>query len=111
MRPFVVKPLLTAEPEITHEQIHIQENSFEIKYNDHYRLADIDFRATYSIKGGSDNSLSFEIEGEALSTFQKCRIGFCLDHPVEECSGKECIITHSNGVIENATFPVNISPS
>ncbi|NEW81150.1 MAG: hypothetical protein GZ094_02135 [Mariniphaga sp.] len=105
------KAWLTVEPEITHEEIDIQENSFQIKYNCHYRLADIDFIATYSIKGDADSSLSFEMEGEALTTFQKCRIGFCLLHPVEECTSKKCIITQSNEVKENATFPVNISPS
>jgi len=105
------KAWLTAEPEITDEEIDIQEDSFQIKYNCHYRLADIDFIATYSIKGDADNSVSFEMVGEALSTFQKSRIGFCLLHPVEECAGKKCIITHSDGEKENTTFPLNISPS
>jgi len=105
------KAWLTAEPEITDEEIDIHENSFEIKYNCHYRLADIDFSATYSIKGNADNSVSFEMEGVALNTFQKCRIGFCLLHPIEECAGKECVIIHSDGEKENATFPLNISPS
>lgn len=105
------KAWLTAEPEITDEKIDIQENSFQIKFKCHYRLFDIDFIAIYSIKGNADNSLSFEMEGEALSTFQKCRIGFCLLHPVEECAGKKCIITNSNGVKENTIFPLNISPS
>jgi|SRR5665647_532180 len=105
------KAWLTAEPEITDEEIDIQENSFQIEYKCHYRLADIDFIATYSIKGDADNSVSFEMEGEALSTFQKCRIGFCLLHPVKECAGKKCVITHSDKDMENTTFPVNISPS
>ena len=105
------KAWLTAEPEITDEKIDIQEDSFQIKYNCHYRLADIDFIATYSIKGDADSSVSFEMEGEALSTFQKCRIGFCLLHPIEECAGKKCSIIHSDGKHESATFPVNISPS
>jgi len=105
------KAWLTAEPEITDEEIDIQEDSFEIRYSCHYRLVDIDFVATYSVKGDADNSVSFEMVGEALSTFQKSRIGFCLLHPVEECAGKKCIITHSDGEKENATFPLNISPS
>jgi len=102
---------LTAEPEIADEKIDIQKDSFEIKYNCHYRLADIDFIATYSIFGNADSSISFEMEGEAFSTFQKCRIGFCLLHPIEECAGKKCIVTHSDGVTKNSIFPVNISPS
>ena len=105
------KAWLTTEPEITDEEIDIQENSFQIKYNCHYRLLDIDFIATYSIKGDVDNSVIFEMEGEALSTFQKCRIGFCLLHPVEECAGKKCVITHSDKDIEITNFPLNISPS
>ena len=105
------KAWLTAEPEITDEKIDIREDSFQIKYNCRYRLFDIDFVATYSIKGYADNSVSFEMVGEALSTFQKSRIGLCLLHPVEKCAGKKCIITHSDGEKENATFPLNISPS
>ena len=104
------KAWLTAEPEITDEEIDIQEDSFQIKYNCHYRLAEIDFIATYSIIGDADSSVSFEMEGEALSTFQKCRIGFCLLHPIEECAGKKCVITHSDGEKKNDTFPLNISP-
>lgn len=103
------KAWLTAEPEITDEEIDIQENSFQIKYNCRYRLLDIEFIATFSIKGDADNSVIFEMEGEALSTFQKCRIGFCLLHPVEECAGKKCVITHSDKDIEITNFPLNIS--
>src|SRR5665647_810692 len=105
------KAWLTAQPEIFDEDIEIQDDSFQIKYKCRYQLGEIDFFATYSIKGDSDCSVSFEMEGEALSTFQKSRIGFCLLHPIEECAGNSCVITHNGGEKANSCFPLNISPA
>ena len=101
---------LTAEPEISDEEIDIREDSFSISYNCRYILGEIDFSAHYSITGTSDHTVIFEMEGEALSTFQKNRIGFCLLHPIEECAGNPCSVIHSNNEEENLIFPLNISP-
>jgi hypothetical protein len=51
------------------------------------------------------------MEGEALSSFEKNRIGFCILHPVKECSGNACIITHSNNIPETLKFPQFVSPT
>jgi D-apionolactonase len=104
------KAWLTAEPEISDEEIDIREDSFQIRYTCRYRLDEIDFSANYSITGTSDHSVVFEMEGEALSTFEKNRIGFCMLHPVEECSGNPCFVTHSNNEEKNLVFPINICP-
>ena len=105
------KVWLTAEPEILDERIDIQENRFQISYNCRYRLDEIDFLAGFKITGESDNSVTFEMEGEAITEFEKSRIGFCLLHPVEECAGNQCFITHPDGENENSYFPLNISSS
>jgi hypothetical protein len=104
------KVWLTAEPEISDEMIDIQENRFQISYNCRYRLDEIDFAAVFKITGESDDSVTFEMEGEALNKFEKSRIGFCLLHPVEECAGNQCFITHPDGKNEISFFPLNISP-
>ena len=101
---------LTVKPVILDEEIEIYADSFRIRYNCRYWSGEIDFLASYSIEGFADNTLTFSFEGEALSTFEKCRIGFCVLHPVEGCSGNPCIITHSDGNQETLTFPVYISP-
>jgi len=104
------KKWLTISPEISDEKIEIQPDSFRIIYRCLYKSEDINFSAWYRIEGKSDNSLNFSFEGEALNTFEKCRIGFCILHPVEACSGKPCNIIHSDGHEETLSFPVYISP-
>jgi hypothetical protein len=50
------------------------------------------------------------MEGEALKTFEKYRIGLCVLHPIEGCAGENCIITHTDNKTENLKFPMLISP-
>ena len=104
------KEWLTINPVITREKFEIHPDSFRIEYHCRYRSGELNFSARYLIEGHSDNSLVFSFEGEALGTFEKSRIGFCVLHPVEGCAGKSCIITHSEGNTETLTFPVHISP-
>lgn len=104
------KEWLTIAPVISEEKIESHADSFNLEYRCNYVSGGISFSAFYKIEGKSDNSLIFSFEGEALSTFEKCRIGFCVLHPVEGCSGRPCIITHSDGNPETNIFPVEISP-
>jgi D-apionolactonase len=104
------KEWLTINPQITEEEIDVQEHSFSIRYKCIYQSREINFAAVYHIEGKQDNSLIFTFEGEALDIFEKNRIGFCVLHPVEGSSGKECIIQHSNQQFESLEFPGLITP-
>ena len=101
---------LTATPEITNEVIEEKPDSFDISYNCRYRLNDIDFNAVFQITGSTDGRITFEMKGEALSTFLKNRIGFCILHPIVGCAGEECRIIRSDGNEEVKSFPVYIDP-
>ncbi len=101
---------LTIRPVISGEKFDIKPDSFKIEYRCLYMSGEIEFSAVYRIEGRSDSTLSFSFEGEALSTFMKCRIGFCILHPVGSCAGNPCLITHSDGSQETIEFPVFISP-
>ena len=101
---------LTIKPEISDEKIEACADSFKITYNCRYQSDEIDFLAIYSIEGFADSTLVFSFEGEALNTFEKSRVGFCVLHPAEYFAGKQCIIAHSDGTREKLTFPVHISP-
>ena len=101
---------LTIDPVITDEKIEAFADSFRIQYTCRYQSGDIDFLSVYSIEGFADNTLVFSFEGEALNTFEKSRIGFCVLHPAEDFAGKQCIIAHSDGTEETLTFPVYICP-
>ncbi len=101
---------LTLEPVITGEKFDIKPDSFRIEYNCLYRSSEIEFSALYTIIGDPDSTLIFRFEGEALNTFEKSRIGFCILHPLEGNKGNPCLITHSDGSTETLEFSVFISP-
>jgi hypothetical protein len=101
---------LNVEPVISGEKIESGSDSFSIDYDCRYRSDEIDFYAHYTIEGKSDSSVIFRMDGEALETFEKSRIGFCILHPLQSCAGKPCLITHSDGNSETISFPVFISP-
>jgi D-apionolactonase len=99
---------IPAEVELGSAQV--RESSFCIKLAATHRAGDIDFSWPGTITGRSDGRITFSFEGLARSTFLKNRIGFCVLHPINECSGVACTIEKSNGIRENSTFPVHISP-
>ncbi|CAN5787521.1 hypothetical protein BH11BAC3_BH11BAC3_45650 [soil metagenome] len=95
---------------ITDEKITVKDNGFFISYTALYQKDDISFKSEFEIEGNADNSIRFKMNGEALSTFMRNRIGLCVHHPINECAGKEVTIQHTNGNIETAVFPKLISP-
>ena len=101
---------LTVSPQIEEEKIHESEDSFEIHLRCRYRKNEMDLVASYILEGKADNSLSLTMEAEALSTFEKNRIGICILHPFEGYAGKNCIIEHTDGSVEQSVFPEDISP-
>jgi D-apionolactonase len=101
---------VTVAPIITEERIEKYKDTFLITYFCSYKMGEVDFHAVCRIEGKNDSSVIFSFDGEALTTFMKNRIGLCLLHPLEECCGKDCIITHQNGETETSKFPVFITP-
>jgi hypothetical protein len=99
---------LTYYPVITDEKFEINPDSFRISYESIY-TGEINFRAHFLIEGFADNTVVFSMDGEAISDFEKNRIGFCVLHPAE-CAGKSCTIGHTNGEEEATMFPRFISP-
>jgi D-apionolactonase len=101
---------LNINPVISSEKIQRGSDNFRIEYSCTYFSDKPLFHAVYIIEGKSDNTITFSFEGEALNTFEKNRLGFCVLHPVKECSGKPCELTHSSGSKELLSFPSIISP-
>jgi len=101
---------LTINPVISDESVESGTDSFFIKYRAHYDSGGIDFIADIIIEGKSDRTVICTLEGEALNTFEKNRIGFCVLHPIEGCAGNNCIIEHFDGTTEQSFFPEDISP-
>ncbi|WP_422079555.1 hypothetical protein [Ulvibacterium sp.] len=84
-------------------------NGFLLQYDCTCKQKEIDFRWKCKIMG-MGNTLTFEINGKAYSRFDANRIGFCVLHPSDKCTGKEVRITHSDGSSTTQTFPEIISP-
>ena len=101
---------LTLEPEIIEESIINNGSSFSVSIKCLYRHSEIEFSAAFLIEGREDNSITFLLRGEALSSFEKNRIGFCVLHPVEGCTGKRCLVIHPDGTKSQNIFPEMISP-
>jgi len=100
----------TVGPEVETEDIVNDEHSFIIKIRSHYRTSEINFVADYTIEGTSENCITVIMEGQAVDSFQKNRIGWCVLHPIEGCSGEKCLVEHINGSREQSVFPEAVSP-
>ena len=94
---------------ISGESIERDEVSFTVRYTATHREGPIHFRWEAAITGGADGSLSFIMEGRALSAFRRNRLGFCVLHPME-MAGQAAEVGHDDGTVTLGEFPVRISP-
>lgn len=90
-------------------QMQIHEDSFSITYVCTNQLADIDYVWVGTLRGTAEGTITCTMDGEAQSTFQRNRIGFCLLHP-NAIAGAAARITHVDGSVEDQVFPIHIAP-
>ena len=100
----------TAPYRLESEKLIVQERSFNISYTALYELGDIKYKAFFEIEGREDNTISFSMHGEALSSFKRNRIGLCVLHPINECAGQPVVIGTPGGGEYQSHFPDAISP-
>ncbi|MBC7813352.1 MAG: hypothetical protein H7175_19490, partial [Burkholderiales bacterium] len=89
--------------------IDARADSFDISFTSDHQQNDIHFVWRGTIIGASDGTLRFAFDGEALTSFKRNRVGFCVLHPME-IAGSSCGIEHIDGAIEHGVFPVAIAP-
>jgi hypothetical protein len=104
------KDWITIKPVISDLSEVIEERSFRLSFTADYETSEIYFKANFVFEGRSDSSLMLKMEGRALRTFSKNRIGFCVLHPSDKYAGMPCTITHTDQTIEGTYFPDSISP-
>lgn len=90
-------------------QIAMGSDHFAITYLAEHRAESIDFAWQATLSGSSDGQLRFSMEGAARSTFQRNRIGICVHYP-PECAGVPVRVTHADGQVSAAHFPVLVEP-
>lgn len=92
------------------ERIHQEEDGFTITYTAHYRQDNIIYEAAHRIEGRPDDTITFDMQGKALSDFKSNRIGLCAHLPVKECAGVSVNVINESGEKVLTRFPENISP-
>lgn len=84
------------------------DTAIKILFECSHQQNDIDFIWTGTVHLTASD-VSFEMEGAALSTFKRNRIGFCVLHDAD-VSGLPCIIEHTDSTQTEGRFPDEIAP-
>ena len=99
----------TILPKLSNLQMDTADDKFQITYDVENKQDDIHFFWQGTITGEVDGTVTFNMDGEAISTFERNRIGFCLLHPMA-CSSIPCRVEKADGTTEKGVFPEFISP-
>jgi len=101
----------TYGPTITDLDIDQTGEGFTVRYEAECRDDAQAFRYTAHIEGRADGTLTFSAEGEALTDFVTNRNGFVVLHPLAGVVGAPVTVEHTDGRVEERSFPDLIDPS
>lgn len=90
-------------------QMETDADAFRISFTSEHQANEVHFIWRGEIVGTADNTIRYTFDGEALSSFRRNRVGFCVLHPAD-MAGKPVQIEHIDGTSETAVFPTTISP-
>ncbi len=99
----------TIPPALSNMRLEDRADSFDLSFDARHTGSGIDFSWCGRVRGAADGALSYVMDGTANSSFWKCRIGFCILHPMA-CAGVPCTVEHVDGTGEEGVFPVHVSP-
>jgi hypothetical protein len=99
----------TILPQFSNVFMDISNDCFSITYKVVNQLDDIHFNWQGLLQGEPDGSITFCMEGQAVTTFMKNRIGLCVLHPAG-LAGMPCTIMQVDGSQYTAAFPNQITP-
>jgi D-apionolactonase len=100
----------TVPATLTRERIETTADTFRITFDAEHRQGAIDFVWQGEIAGDAHGTLTFTMNGEVRTTFQRNRLGFCVLHPICECAGAPCRVETADGVVTESHFPREIAP-
>ena len=100
----------TYAPEITNLVVDDSGDGFRLTYDG--RCADDaqEFRYQAEIAADANGDISFNVTGRAETDFLTNRLGFVVLHPLEGVAGEPVEVTHTDGEVEQTTFPRFIRP-
>jgi hypothetical protein len=99
----------TILPEFSNVRMDIGSNCFSITYEAVNQLDEIHFIWQGFLQGKPDGTITFRMEGQAVATFQKSRIGLCVLYPAG-LAGKPCTVSQVGGNQYATAFPNQITP-
>jgi D-apionolactonase len=100
----------TVPPKLSGLNLSPAEDGFNLEFDVECREREIGFSWHGRIQGKQDGTVAFTMDGEALTTFLRNRIGFCVLHPIRECTGRPCSVEKVDGTREEGVFPGRIAP-
>ncbi|MBI5385431.1 MAG: hypothetical protein HZA90_12200 [Verrucomicrobia bacterium] len=100
----------TVPAQISNLKSQISNQSFALAFEVECQQGEIHFRWYGEITGAADGTVKFTFDGEALTSFQRNRIGFCVLHPIRECAGAAARQTRMDGSVVECRFPKTIEP-
>ena len=99
----------TVAPKVSHLKVESGDDQFRVTFDVRCAQEDIDFRWKGSITGTAKGEVEFTFDGEAHTSFQRNRIGFCVLHG-PGAAGQPWTITKTDGRTSEGSFPKLISP-
>jgi hypothetical protein len=91
-------------------KIDAKKDRFRITYTADHREGPIHFRWQAAIEGAPEGTITFSMDGKALTTFARNRIGLCVHHPLEGFAGRPCSIETTGGQVVEGTAPAEVTP-
>ena len=101
---------VTVPAVLSEERFERDADGFRITYQAEHRQGGLHFVWSGRITGAADGTITFTLRGEARTSFRRSRIGLCVLHPLDGCTGQPCAVTHGDGSIEASIFPEAIAP-
>jgi len=99
----------TVAPKVSELQVENHGDHFKVTFEVLCAEREIDFRWNGTIMGTDKGVVEFTFDGEAHSTFQRNRIGFCVLHG-PSAAGQPTLIETADGETSEGRFPRFISP-
>lgn len=100
----------TIAPRLSDLRVEDHADSFRVTYTCEHRRGEIDFVWNATITGDANGTITYNMAGEARSSFWRNRIGLCVLHPIRECAGAHFVAVKANGSTQAGIFPRDISP-
>jgi len=100
----------TVPGKLSQLKIDSRRDRFHIRYESDHNREPIHFRWQAEITGRPDGQITFSMEGKALTTFKRNRIGFCVHHPLNGFAGRECEVETTQGWRKDRV-PAEIAPN